>query len=303
MKILVGILLLITVILVAGCVKPPTLGQIPDEVEETVTVVENTEEITKQIEQPSEEQLAEKETTVKKSSPATEKKEVYGKGRIDVTTLGESSQIAGTVNGRTFDFTVAYTDKDAIAFDIHEKWGISLNEARLITFVDNNPLLRPSEKAELTEEFSSLAVEEEFFESTENTRFTNITFDVTREEGVLRGVGCNFDEKLIKFKVYNPFNEPLPFFQDVRPRIKGAIAFYVNNRLIIPSCEGKQALEFNESVDCVKANVFFVRSKDSNVIYDAANFESTLNDSVNIKRPGLQEALKFECTPVIEEQI
>ena len=299
--------LLVMIVMVAGCVKPATLkyqermGDVKtvDQSKKTdeVTVPDQPENPDDSTEQKSEESSTEKsqESTSETSGELKAKDLLKQEGVARVRTIGESSEIDATFFGRNEVFTVPYTDKDAIIFDIAQKFGITLQEVRIAVSFDGQVYLREDQK-----EVAELEVkgQESIFNESESNPYADLEYTFTKDDGFLRGIACDLENKVIKYKLTNFKDEPVNRYKNVKPKIQNPLTVYFNKKRLEESfCGGIWTMEPGETIECYHAGVEFVRSPQSGSVYDSIEYNTDLVDEFVLTQPGYNEHFTFVCTP------
>jgi len=307
--IFVGIVLICALIIISGCVKPPSLRE---EFYGKSVATDKSEDTTKESDDSKEK--SEEDSTSKDKDSKDETKGTGGKGLEDtelkakdilkgdnniakVKTLGESSEIDATFFGRNEVFTVPYNDIDAIIFDISKKFAVSLNDIRLILEVDGNPYLRPSQKEELEIEEKG---QEVVFNETDDNPYAELPYSFFRndsEPGYLRAVGCDIKNNVVKFKLHNFKDVVVRRYRIVKPKVQDPLTVYFNKKRLIDSfCDGVLDLEPNQTIECFHSGVSFIKTKQKGSIYDEIEYNEDFTDELYITQPGYNEKFTFVCT-------
>lgn len=282
-----AIIAIILLIFLVGCAQPPSTidsDSSNNQTEEPQQAEPDQAETTEPEDRPVVNETVEVEEEEEDDSPI----DPTANDRIDVETIGESSKISGTVLDVPYDFTLPYTDKDAIIFEVSKKIKRPLDYVRYIIHFDGNPYLKPSEKQDF---------EEEVEETIEPTEYDYINMSVTKDDGFIREIGCDFENRIIKMSLTNPTNETVKLYKPVSPRIKNALVIYLNGKLLEKMKCDADEIEANETISCVKSKVYFVKGDSSNLISDAG-YDSSLVDKLVASRPGYNEQITFECMEV-----
>ena len=216
--------------------------------------------------------------------------------RIDVV-LDEDAGTAtakGVFYGESVDESFDYTDIDAIIFELHTTLGTTLDLTRMAVYVDDEPYLKPSQTP---------AVQQIVAEQKEKrTDFSAIPIIYEKEDGLIRGVGCELNKGLLRIVFHNEEENAVPFYQQVIPKIDGALVTYLNKKMIYPLyCEDDaEVIGVNSSLECIKAGVFFVQEGRLSRFGDnEIQFDPNGQDQLIISRPGFKEEVKFVCNVTI----
>lgn len=207
--------------------------------------------------------------------------------RVDVVLGVDSAEVAGTIDGITRSFSTPYDDKDAIVFDVAKEWDKKVTDVRALIYFNGKPYsVKAIKQAE--EEVSR---EQE--KDVESFNLSSILFIKEFDSGVVRGIGCDFNRNLLRLRLANEFNEDLPMYRNVLPRIKNALVVYLNNKVVELHCV--DSIAPGEVVDCVKSNIVFAASKQGSVVDENAEFE--VIDVLAVFRPGMNAQFPFKCLP------
>jgi len=216
--------------------------------------------------------------------------------RIDVV-LDEDAGTAtakGVFYGESVDESFDYTDIDAIIFELHTTLGTTLDLTRMAVYVDDEPYLKPSQTP---------AVQQIVAEQKEKrTDFSAIPIIYEKEDGLIRGIGCELNKGLLRIVFHNEEENAVPFYQQVIPKIDGALVTYLNKKMIYPLyCEDDaEVIGVNSSLECIKAGVFFVQEGRLSRFGDnEIQFDPNEQDQLIISRPGFKEEVKFFCNVTI----
>jgi len=208
-----------------------------------------------------------------KTENKTEEKKEEVKSRIDIwiNKDADTTKVNGTFYSEKVSETFSYTDLDAIIFDLANTLNTKLDEVRLIVYVDGERYLKPTQ--------SVVAAEAEAKEQQKTTDFAAIPVIFTKDEGYIRGVGCDLNQGLLKIVFYNNETEDVPFYRNVFPRIKMGLVTYINKKIIVPLyCENNsQVIPANSTIECIRAGVFFVKAKTSSVFSENVTYEESLS--------------------------
>ena len=207
--------------------------------------------------------------------------------RVDVTLGAASAEISGTIAGIAKQFSAPYADKDAIVFDIAKEWNKKPKEIRGFVFFDNKPYSIAAVEGVKAE------VAKLIEKNVSNFNVSSIPFLSEYTSGIVRGIGCDFEKKLLRLKLANDMAKGLPMYRNVLPRIKGALIVYLNGKLLELQCT--DVIASGQVVDCIKADAQFVLAKQNNVLDESALFK--LSDIVAISIPGRHEQFSFKCLP------
>lgn len=109
-------------------------------------------------------------------------------------------------------------------------------------------------------------------------------YAATKETGVIRGVGCDYETDTVFFKIHNPADKEVELYKPVIPSqdfyLKMSLAGMTLTEL---DCGGKTSLEPDETIECSKSGINF-RSK-----------ISELEDRLAAVMVGHHDALSFRC--------
>lgn len=301
--------LLILLLLIGACARPPTLNKSNktkkmnftanatinttidiNTTATTATSEHNDSDIIAQIEN----QTAETEET---TAPPEANETAVKPDRIDVHQYksggSNKSDVIALFGGKTTKFTLDEGDKDAVIFEISKKFGKPLKLIRSLIYFEGFPYLKPSQ-LKATTEIVATAADEKLNPET-------IPFLVEKEEGFIRGVGCILEKNLLRVKVANEGDEDIKLFRDVRPRIKGALVISLSTRVLAGLyCDGKDVIPAGKIVDCVKTNVMFIRTRQKVEINENATDASNVKDLLVAYQPGYYEKVAFDCYPGIQ---
>ncbi|MBI4448814.1 hypothetical protein HY641_02185 [Candidatus Woesearchaeota archaeon] len=298
------ILVCIILLLIAACARPPSLKakNVSKVVKNDTPTVQkdsallNVSDIIAQIEnqtlsgqenvsaEPSDELLIETPVEVKPD-------------RVDVHLIksagGNKSEVTATFGGKTQSFTLAQSDRDAVIFEVSKKFVKPLKLVRSVTYFDGDAYLRPSER----ESFSEALASDEDEKIDEQT----IPIFIEKDDGFIRGVGCSLERGILRIKLQNDGEQDFPLYRDVRPRIKGALVVTLNTRVLAGIyCGGKDILKAGSSLDCIKSNTLFVRTRQKVGINENATDVPKVKDFLVAYYPGYFEKVEFDCAPGIK---
>jgi len=213
--------------------------------------------------------------------------------RIDVyiNEAAGTSRAEGEFYGDIVDEDFDYTDIDAIMFDLSKILNTKIEEVQLVVYIDDEPYLKPSQSAATQQHFAEIQEKE--------TNFSAIPIVFTKEEGFIRAIGCDMNESVLRIIFHNPTEQEVPLYKIVIPRLQGALVTYLNKKMVLPlHCEdNKQVIPSNRSLDCIKAGVFFVQAKTTNIFDEEMRYDESLEDQLVVTRPGYNEEVKFRCKP------
>lgn len=210
--------------------------------------------------------------------------------RIDIDLGSGDAKVSGTVKGKTESFKKDYDDIDALVFDAAEVFGVTLYEARYMTYVDGNRLLRPSELENVDEEVSEL--------EDPDLDVSHIEFTETYEEGFIRGIGCDREEGILLLDVMQDDDEDHNLWRDVKPRIRNALVFRFNKKVldtlhcVDDEGDAQDKLLSGEHYTCRKSNIEFVEDQ-LGTLGDIDRGD--LKNEVVAGVPGRNEVLYFSC--------
>ena len=223
--------------------------------------------------------------------PPEEPKEKIPRIDIYVNEATGTSRAEGEFYGDIVDEDFDYTDIDAIMFDLSKILNTKIEEVRLVVYIDNEPYLKPSQSAATQQNFAEIREKE--------INFSAIPIVFTKEEGFIRAIGCDINQSVLRVIFHNPTEQEVPLYKLVIPRVKGALVTYLNKKMILPFyCEdNKQVIPSNRSLECVKADVFFVQAKTTNIFDEEMRYDESLEDQLVVTRPGYNEEVKFRCEP------
>ncbi|MEK6874539.1 MAG: hypothetical protein AABX52_02210 [Nanoarchaeota archaeon] len=297
----------IILLLLLGCARPPSLKtkQTPRELislntspnttntnlpEPNFTNVNTTAEIIANIEN----QTSEENEPTNKTDTVLLPIQNITTDRVDVHLIksanGNKSEITAKFNLVTEIYTLLEIDKDAVIFEIAKRAGKPLKIVRYITFFDNVPYLRPSERKDATE---TIATKIDL-----TIRADQIPIFIEKEEGFIRGVGCSLEHNILHVVLHNDGETDFPIYRDVRPRIKGALVLTLNTRVLSGLyCNGKDILKAGGSLDCIKSNTIFVRNRQKIGINENATDAQKVKDMLVAYYPGYFEKIEFDCAP------
>ena len=224
--------------------------------------------------------------------PKKDPRDITINDRLDVDIRSSDARVTGTVLEVPYDFTVPFTDKDAIIFEVAKQVNKPLNNIRLIIYFDGNPYLKPSDKSKLEEEVQNILPTKDIDE------FKYINYTFSKEDGFIRQVGCDLENAIIKINFVNEGPEPVKLYKEVVPKIKNALVIYLNSKMLKNlNCGGAEEIGANSSITCVKSPVIFIRAGSPST-FGSATYDESLQDHLVASRPGYSEKLTFECKEV-----
>jgi len=278
------IVLLVAMMLLLSCSAPAGLDSGKRDVKEETEEVEETEK-----EEEKEETEEEKEDPDEGLPERPSGLELDD--RIDITLGSGDAAVEGTVKGKYERFKKDYDDLDALIFDASEVFGVTIYEARYMTYVDGSRHLRPSEIEEVDEEISELEDPE--------LDIDYIEYHETYETGFIRGIGCDRAKGLVILDIQQDDTQDHGIWRDVKPRVRNAIVFRLNKKVLENIyCEDDEGdaqdnLVSGEHYTCRKSNVRFVEDLQGTL---ADNIDrGDLQNEVVAGIPGRNEVLYFSC--------
>ena len=293
------IFLLIAVLLLAACARPPSLKsgnksvKIETKANVSVDIPKNDTSTPKEnasSETPVDSGGSEEPEETPDEDPVIE----VQADRVDVhiarSAGGNKSEVTSVFGGKTQKYTLAEGDKDAVIFEIAKKEGKPLKLIRSVTYFDGIAYLRPSERASFTEAVST--------ETDATIEAAEIPLFIEKDDGFIRGIGCSLEKGILRVKLHNDGEKDFPFYRDVRPRIKGALVVTLNTRVLAGLyCGGKEVLKAGASLDCVKSNTLFVRTRQKVGLNENATDTAKVKDLLVAYYPGYFERVDFDCAP------
>lgn len=216
--------------------------------------------------------------------------------RIDITTdnVTETARAEGKYEGQTVYKTFSFIDIDAMIFDLASLLDVTLDDIRLILYIDGQPFIKPSQSDAAVQHFAEIQEKE--------TNFDNIPIIFTKDEGLIRAIGCDLNQSIIRIVYYNNGSTEIPFFQQVTPKIKNALVTYFNKKMAYPLYCKDDAVVIapNGTVDCIKAAVTFVRTPKTNIFDEETSYNNDSQDQLVLSRPGFKEEVNFLCKEDME---
>jgi len=298
------VLSLIMIIFLAACAPPPSIAE-PDKpkaeiVDKDVEEKDDKDEETKDTEDEESEDTEDKEAkneTIEITDDEARKTDIANIGSddfIDVKIGSTTSAVKAEILDIPYDFSIKFTDKDAIIFEVSKEVKKPLNYVRLIISFGGKPFLRPSEKEAAKDD-----IKEALPDGDVNTSdFGYATYIVEKEDGIVRKIGCNLENKVIRLELFNDGIDPIPLYRPVIPRVRNALVIYLNSKMIKKLyCDGAEEIPPGESITCVQWDLFFINEGSQGLLSDG-EFDESLEDSLVVSRPGYHETIKFKCTEV-----
>lgn len=218
--------------------------------------------------------------------------------RIDATTQSTTSRVVSTFDGKTEEFTVPDVDHDAIVFDIAQHLGRGAKEVRPFIYINGGAYLKP---AELKKALETVAVKE-----ATTFNISSVPITKTKEDGFLRGVGCDLDNGYLRIDLANDGEDDVPIYKsrDVAPKVKNALVISLNRRPLENMNCGNTSfvLQAGLKMTCIKGQSTFISSGSHNAFQTNGSYDLSQPDVVWANRPGYKEVIEFHCgTPEADQ--
>jgi len=171
-------------------------------------------------------------------------------------------------------------------------------EAAKETPVESAPAETPSEPAQppAEEEASAETPAEETTEDTTTEKKMQAPktgeYMVTKDEGVIRGAGCNVEEQTVFFELHNPTDTDWTFYRKVSPTPPNQIKTVFNGMTLLDLDCDAELLAAGETVKCSKTH--------SNADGKMINFrqpQTEFKDDFSIVGPLIRDELTWRCIP------
>ena len=231
------------------------------------------------------------QSIVQEPENATPEEQPKNPNRIDAKKHSSGADITSDFDGVTKTFSVPDNDPDALVFDIAQELGKGIREIRPFVFINGQSYLKPSEQKKALEKVGQK--ETALFDA------SKISIMATKEEGFLRGVGCDLSQKYIRVDLTNPTENPVTIFKNKNtfPKVKSAMAIFLDRRpLTDMACSGGvYTFAPGDNFTCIKGNVAFIALGSRNLFETNASYDASQPDEVAITRPGYKESMPFYC--------
>ncbi len=299
--------LLIALVVIVGCVKPEALGEKnatkkPVSLKNESKPYANASIIQSNVSAEPQEVVGQADVvidsgnitietneSIPKAAPAVPEKP---KNRIDARTGYTTSDVTSTWDGKTEKFTVPDVDKDAVAFDIAQHLGRGIREVRPFIYINGEAYLKPTE---LKKELAKYAQSE-----SKTFNISTIPILAVKEEGFIRGVGCDLEKKYLRVDLANPSDKEVTIYKEggSGPKVKDALVISLNRRLLGDmNCGESNKLGAGLKVSCVRGEAIFISGGSMNQADTNASYDTTKPDLVYATRPGYHESIQFFCRP------
>ncbi len=112
-------------------------------------------------------------------------------------------------------------------------------------------------------------------------------YKVTKEDGVVRGVGCDYKSRTVTFELNNPSKTDWTFYKKVSPTPPNQIKTVFNGLTLLDITCDAETLKAGETVKCSKTDGdYMVKFRDPSTEF---------MDDFTIIAPGNRDELKFRC--------
>jgi len=300
------VFVLIALVILSGCVKPEALSEknvtkkpAPVKVEPksndsvvSIASVNESSSLPDVSDQTGDSTSANITLESNDTVPAVPAEPAKPQNRIDVRTGSKSSDVTSLWDGKTEKFTVPDVDVDAVAFDIAQHLGKGIREVRPFIYINGEAYLKPTELKKELAKYSQNEVK--------SFNISTIPILATKEEGFIRGVGCDFEKKYLRVDLANPSDKELTIYKEggSGPKIKDALVISLNRRLLGDmNCGDSNKVSPGLKVSCVRGASIFISGGSMNQAETNASYDTSKPDLVYATRPGYHESIQFFCRP------
>lgn len=304
------VFLLIALVVIAGCVKPETLGE-KNAAKKPVSSKNESKSAVNMSAAPSSNASAQPQKAVDQTdvvidsgnialetndsvpdaAPAVPEKP---KNRIDARPGYTTSDVTSTWDGKTEKFTVPDVDRDAVAFDIAQYLGKGIREVRPFIYINGEAYLKPTE---LKKELAKYTQNE-----VKTFNISAIPILAAKDGGFIRAVGCDLEKKYLRVDLANPTERVATIYMagGSGPKVKDALVISLNRRTLGDlNCGDSTKITPGLKTSCIKGEAIFISGGSMNTAETNASYDTTKPDLVYVTKPGYRESIQFYCKPSI----
>jgi len=153
------------------------------------------------------------------------------------------------------------------------------------------PAAEPTAPAEPTETAEAKSPAEMEAAEVEKREVMSGEYIATKEDGVIRGVGCDADSNTVLFELHNPTETDWTFYKKVVPTPPNQIKLVLNGLTLLDLDCDAELLAAGETVKCSKTG------SEAEHLIKFRKPETEFVDDLTTVATGGRDELKFRCVP------